>query len=284
MQTMAAALMALVEAPAKSQKSLAGYSEAVPHKPKDTEATVWSNTNELATPEAMQRLVDVVAKLSDVDKVIEQARDQVPDDGEARKWHLLSLTTLEWTRRAHSEQVQDLLEKLKASVTAPGSPAVQQMCPLLPRACKAELGRTSLCTTEPSHSPPGILMPQADAPLVTQPKIGCLRIDLEKLRGHDPDCCFIVRRIKHLGLESSSILEEHFGRAGRVEAVYVSHCFEKPCQKRRNGRVRPAALGFVVMATKEGAERVLAAGSEQLVGQIWISVKIFEPFADDLEE
>jgi hypothetical protein len=132
------------------------------------------------------------------------------------------------------------------------------------------------------RSPPDLPEPEGDLLAAAPQKLGSLRADLEKLRGYEPDCCLIVRRIKHLGIESASILGEHFGRAGTVAEVLVSHSFEKPCQKRRHGRVRPAALGFVVMATREGAERALAAGGEQLVGQAQIGVKIFEPFADGL--
>ena len=56
--------------------------------------------------------------------------------------------------------------------------------------------------------------------------------------------------------------------------VLVSHTFEKPSAKRASGRVRPAALGFVVFRSPEAAQAILAAGEEHVVGSGADAVKV----------
>jgi len=81
---------------------------------------------------------------------------------------------------------------------------------------------------------------------------------MQDLNSVEEDRVLIVRRIKQLGFSSGARIREHFERVGRVEHVLMSHSHVQQ-------RVRPASLGFVVMACREDAEAVLAAGGEQEV-------------------
>merc|ERR1719482_2389120 len=95
---------------------------------------------------------------------------------------------------------------------------------------------------------------------------GSLRQDLELLRQRQPECVIIVRKIKKLGFESPQILDQYFSQYGEVKELLVAHSHVKPTAKRPNGRVRPAALGFVVMADKEAVQRAFKAGIDQMLG------------------
>merc|ERR1719453_1952588 len=107
---------------------------------------------------------------------------------------------------------------------------------------------------------------------------GSLRQDLELLRQRQPECVIIVRRIKKLGFESPQILDHFFSEYGEVKELLVAHSHVKPTAKRPNGRVRPAALGFVVMATPEGAQNAFKAGTDQVIGGVGIELAPFESF------
>lgn len=109
---------------------------------------------------------------------------------------------------------------------------------------------------------------------------GSLRWGLEALRVHSPDCVLIVRKIKKLGFDSHVALREHFSRHGDVVDVHVAHSKTKPSPKRPAGRVKPATLGFVIMADPAAAAVALAAGAEQTVGPAVIEVQRFEPFGN----
>merc|ERR1719482_1262115 len=107
---------------------------------------------------------------------------------------------------------------------------------------------------------------------------GSLRQDLELLRQRQPECVVIVRKIKKLGFESPQILDHFFSQYGEVKELLVAHSHVKPTAKRPNGRVRPAALGFVVMATEEGAQNAFNAGIDQMLGGVSIELAPFESF------
>merc|ERR1719281_1964562 len=109
---------------------------------------------------------------------------------------------------------------------------------------------------------------------------GSLRQDLELLRQRQPERVIIVRRIKKLGFESPQLLDMHFSQYGEVKELLVAHSHIKPSAKRPNGRVRPAALGFVVMADEEGAQNAFKAGEEQMIGGHGIELGSFESFDD----
>merc|ERR1719152_179664 len=95
--------------------------------------------------------------------------------------------------------------------------------------------------------------------------VGSLRDDLERLKEYDAQQCFIVRRIKRLGLGSPEILREHFSSFGGVKEMLISHSFEKKSVKCRADRVRPAALGFIVMDSVAGAQAALKSGPTVMV-------------------
>jgi len=88
---------------------------------------------------------------------------------------------------------------------------------------------------------------------------------MHSLHSVDQEQVVIVRRIKQLGFGSASTLRRHFEQFGRVSRVLVSH-------SHLQSRVRPASLGFVVMASCRAAEAALAAGAEQVVQGNTISV------------
>lgn len=250
----------------------------------------------------LQKLIVAVAKLSDLDKMLEEAQQMKPTgDGEALKWHELSITTIGWSRKAQSEYVQGLLKYLQSDTQAAKVAATE---------AKPDVTGGRACAQAPSR-PPGIffrthegedfLANDSEAKVesdgsvleadvmenMENVSIGSLRNDLQKIRDRDASCCLIVRNIKRMGLDSPELLREHFGRLGLVEEVCVAHSFEKPNIKRtkhRNGRVRPAALGFVVMATEQDAQKVLAAGNEQMIGEVCVKVRLIEPFGDNISQ
>jgi len=63
-----------------------------------------------------------------------------------------------------------------------------------------------------------------------------------------------------------------------VKELLVAHSHVKPTAKRPNGRVRPAALGFVVMANEEAAQKAFKAGTDQIINGISIELAPFESF------
>merc|ERR1719506_2934297 len=107
---------------------------------------------------------------------------------------------------------------------------------------------------------------------------GSLRQDLELLRQRQPEHVIIVRKIKKLGFESPQLLDEHFSQFGEVKELLVAHSHVKPTAKRPNGRVRPAALGFVVMANEESAQTAFKAGADQMIYSNVIELASFESF------
>merc|ERR1719261_774342 len=107
---------------------------------------------------------------------------------------------------------------------------------------------------------------------------GSLRQDLELLKQRQPEHVIIVRRIKKLGFESPQLLDEHFSHYGEVKELLVAHSHVKPTSKRPNGRVRPAALGFVVMGTPDAAKNAFKGGTEQMISDVSVELAPFESF------
>lgn len=212
----------------------------------------------------LQGLVQVAGQISRLDCTVDQAKACQPESNcEARKWHDISLTAMMWSRRELVEKQLQFLAQLRDVVlmTKEDNQLVQEKC-----ACPQQVAER-------------VALPEESAP---PSPIGSLRIDLEKLRQYDSDCCLIVRKIKKLGLDSADKLEGHFRQFGDVAEVLVAHSYERPSPKRRNGRVRPAALGFVVMKTAEGSSRAVEAGELQAVGAeaLDVSVQRFEAFGE----
>lgn len=99
-----------------------------------------------------------------------------------------------------------------------------------------------------------------------------LRSIMKALEAVEPERILQVRRIKHLGFGSARTIRTHCTQYGQVEKVFVSH-------SRAQTRVRPASLGFVVMADVASTQAVLAAGLEQQVGGAPIRLGPFERHA-----
>mmetsp|Transcript_70693 Transcript_70693/g.122395 ORF Transcript_70693/g.122395 Transcript_70693/m.122395 type:complete len:414 (-) Transcript_70693:106-1347(-) len=108
-------------------------------------------------------------------------------------------------------------------------------------------------------------------------KMQTLSSSLQLLSHEDPDCLLIVRRINKLGFKAVRTLKRHFSVHGQVMKVLLAHSTVRQhgapqCHARR----RPSSLGFVQMATAEGAQKVFALGDEQEVEGVQIRVQRFE--------
>merc|ERR1719324_1120399 len=197
-------------------------------------------------------LVGVAAELARMDEMLAQAEASAPASAEARKWHEVSVQALAWSREALVERQNNLLVQMKVLLQ-------------VGRADKTVVVSSETIVAQ-TYSPT-----QPEVALSLEPQesetavVGSLRADLERLRGYSKEQCLLVRKIKRLGLESSQKLRAHFERYGAVSEVLVAHSFEKPSAKRRNGRMRSATKGFVVMEDPAVALQVLDAGETQWV-------------------
>lgn len=102
-----------------------------------------------------------------------------------------------------------------------------------------------------------------------------LQFHLKLLELEDPLCVLSVRKINRLGFDSKAILERHFAWHGVATKVLVAHLKVKQAGH-RPARLRPAGLGFVVMASREHAVNVLKQGDSQMIGDIEITVQPFQ--------
>jgi len=239
--------------------------------------------------DSLKNFLEIAMKVAQIDEAVMSARASAPsqEDSEAFKWHEVSIKALMWTRSSLVEQQGNALGQLKnfsvsqrTSVLSP-SPFVQ-----------LEVPASSLSATAAPFSP-AAPKPSADARVKSYKKptpaqvgarvvagdmsVGSLRDDLELLKQYDAQQCLIVRRIKRLGLESPDILRQHFSGFGGVKEMLISHSFEKKSAKCRADRVRPAALGFIVMDSVDGAQAALRAGPTLMIGNVDVEVNIFEP-------
>jgi len=106
-----------------------------------------------------------------------------------------------------------------------------------------------------------------------------LKLNLSYLLEIEPGRVVVVRKINRLGLQSPTILANHFARYGTVERVLVAHTKTKQAPFRPptvTARWRPAGLGFVVMRLPQEACMILAEGSEHLIDGMSITVRQFE--------
>jgi len=76
----------------------------------------------------------------------------------------------------------------------------------------------------------------------------------------DEDCLRIVtvRKCHKLGFKSHIHLRQYFSRFGRVDRVVLLPMRAKPKNALDGRGNRPSSMGFVVMETKEGADRILS--------------------------
>lgn len=272
---MSAALMAIVQAVAAQEpKVKAGQPDERGGKmapAKETDAVK-------AYASMLQELVQVSTQIAHIDKLIVDAKRDAPAEGsEAHHWHTISIQAMHWSRQGLAERQEGVLARLRALAEA-GNGAEKQ-APTLAAAALTDAPTAQKVEEEDLQDNAAAA---AKEPTAVQSG-GSLRVDLEILRTHDPRCCLIVRRIKKLGLESSERLRDHFGGYGEVAQVLVAHSFERPSAHRKNGRVRPAALGFIIMGTPEATAAVLEAGETHDIFGTAVNVSRFEPFADDAD-
>jgi len=102
-----------------------------------------------------------------------------------------------------------------------------------------------------------------------------LRSQLRQLQEQDQRTVLLVRGINRLGFGSLEALEEFFGRTGDVQRVLVTHSKARASGRRRE-RVRPAAIGFVLMSSREAAERQFALGEHREIAGVAVRVQRFE--------
>lgn len=135
-----------------------------------------------------------------------------------------------------------------------------------------------------------VSMPSDDGELATEGMAatgpGTMKAQLQALSFEDPGCVFIVRRINKLGFASSGQLRLYFSNYGEVKSVHVSHSrvkslrhFSSPDRSRDNStvqwRLRAAALGFVVMQSREAIQRILENGPEHEIHSVMVRVHPF---------
>jgi len=237
---------------------------------------------------SLKDLLDVVMKMAQIDEAIASARASAPsqEDSEAFKWHEVSIKALMWTRVSIAEQQSHALGQLKklALSQRPSAPTSQPVLSGAPTtflaaiAAPFALARPTSRADVEVRSSKLITPAQAGARVANgELHVGSLRDDLERLKEYGTQQCLIVRRIKRLGLGSPEILRKHFLSFGGVKEMLISHSFEKKSTKCRADRVRPAALGFIVMDSVESAQAALRAGPTLMIGDVDVEVKIFEP-------
>jgi hypothetical protein len=217
---------------------------------------------------ALLELTEVASQLARVETMLSQVTENAPEEEGAKRYHEISLQALECSMRMLHEKQTKCLQDLGALV---GSP------------CKASQDEpeSTMDSTEATSATWNLEAPEFVPEKDLASKLigsGSLRQDLELLRQRKPECVIIVRKIKKLGFTSPELLDQHFGQYGGVQELLVAHSHIKPTAKRPNGRVRPAALGFVVMATEEAAKNAFNAGTDQMLCGVSIELAPFESF------
>lgn len=245
--------------------------------------------NAQLVPALLLELVTIVAQISQLDAMFDKVKGNAPTAGsEADKWHQVSVQALETSRKYMVEQQTSLLQRLATAKLNGTSP------PVLAKSDSATTSENKKEDAIPQHKevtpPPGLdpSVPDLKAGLAGSTDGNSLRNYLEKIKMHTPGCALLIRKIKPLGFESPEHLRAHCEQFGKVAEVLVSHCITKPSPKRAKGRIRPAALGFVIMASPEDADAVFTQGEHQNIafrdGSVIVEVQRFREITDDLED
>lgn len=232
---------------------------------------------------ALVELSEVANQLARVDLMLAQVTEGSPQDDEAKKFQEISLKALRWSRELLCQKQARYLADLGAVADA-GTNASEPQEPTSPEH-DPEMPKWMGWSKEAVEACPEFVPTAVKACPGPEPRLvggGSLREDLEFLRECEPDRVMIVRKIKKLGFSSPKLLEEHFLQYGEVSNILVAHSHVKPTSKRPHGRVRPAALGFVVMASAEGVQCALEAGKDQALHDAVIELSPFNAF-DDLQ-
>jgi len=236
-------------------------------------------TNAQTTPALLLELVTIVTQIAQLDAMFGKVRAGAPVAGsEADKWHQVSVQALDTSRKYMVEQQTSILQRL-ANATGTQAPATAEIKNLKKEEAVAEPPSGPTCTAQDEAAAPANLMQT-----LIQGEGNSLRNDLEKIKLHNSGCALLIRKIKPLGFESPEYLRSHCEKFGQVLEVLVSHCVTKPSAKRAKGRIRPAALGFVVMASPEEAEKVFAEGEQQIINFHGVDVAVEVQRFRDVEE
>jgi len=243
---------------------------------------------EPTTPSTMAMLLaeftELAGQIARTDKMIAQVTDDLPDGDEAKRWHEISLQALRCSRDMLTEKQACYLVKLQAEVSLSTEPKEFEKEVAAPEpALEAPtwMGWSKVDIEAcPEFKPPVSAAIAKQREQECRLGAGSLRQSLLILRERHPHRVLIVRKIKKLGFESPQVLKKHFCKYGDVEDVLVAHSNVKATPKRPNRRVRPAALGFVVMCSEEGVRSALEAGETQAVGGSVIEVSSFVAFED----
>eukprot|EP00746_Dinoflagellata_sp_MGD_P000345 gnl/MRDRNA2_/MRDRNA2_100616_c0_seq1.p1 gnl/MRDRNA2_/MRDRNA2_100616_c0~~gnl/MRDRNA2_/MRDRNA2_100616_c0_seq1.p1 ORF type:complete len:301 (+),score=74.35 gnl/MRDRNA2_/MRDRNA2_100616_c0_seq1:142-1044(+) len=245
-------------------------------------------SNAQLVPALLLELVTIITQISQLDAMFDKVKGSAPSAGsEADKWHQVSVQALQTSRKYMVEQQTSLFQRL-ANATgtslpvlakSDGAATLENKKDVIPEQKQKEVS-----------PPPGLdpSVPDLNAGLEGSTDGNSLRNYLEKIKMHTPGCALLIRKIKPLGFESPEHLRAHCEQFGKVAEVLVSHCITKPSPKRAKGRIRPAALGFVVMASPEDADAVFAHGQHQNIafrdGSVTVEVQRFREITEDIED
>jgi len=237
--------------------------------------------------ERVLKLVEVSAKLSQLEGVANQMRSCGPVGSEAKKWQDLTSVAMDWSRNSLRDQQLTFINKIveEASHRALGNqPSTQVEVPQaqlnkleIPMPIKI-LAPSEISTPRlnPVEEPEPCTPTSKDATISSGFEQGeTLRTHLEALSSEDPGCILIVRKINRLGFESPGFLEQYFKQFGGVVRVYVAHSRVKPSKQRPLPRVRPAGLGFVLMDSAATAAHAVASGPHS-INNVSIGVNVYQ--------
>jgi len=248
----------------------------------DSKAATTASEPASSTPKAkatvaasLLELTEVASKLAHVEMMLAQVTENTPEEESAKRYHEISLQALECSKKMLHEKQVKCLKDLGALVGSPEKAPDEKTKPLAEPVPPMSSTWKDWSKVDIDAVPEFVPQGDLSSKLIGS---GSLRQDLELLRQRQAECVIIARKIKKLGFESPQILDDHFSQYGEVKELLVAHSHVKPTPKRPNGRVRPAALGFVVMATPDAAENVFKAGTEQMIGGLSIELAPFASF------
>lgn len=286
-------MSAVVENVAQSiqdfEKRVAGLiGESKPNMKSEPPVAEASKEAKPTVASILLELTTIAAQLANVDQTMAEVNKGAPEEEEAKRWHEISTQALRTSRNMLAEkQLKCLAELSTLTGAAPrAQPTKQKTEPEENPEAKPSTGASTWdswsradVSTCPEFvpPPPGLEQVQGVGELGGS-NSGSLRHDLEMLRHAQPETVIIVRKIKKLGFESPQLLKQHFAQYGRVSEILVAHSHVKPTPKRPNGRVRPAALGFVIMGSAEGVQKAFDAGATQDVCGSPIELASFDSF------
>jgi len=245
-------------------------------EPKTAEPTVASTTPTTTGSVAslLLELTEVASQLARVEMMLAQVTESAPEEEAAKRYHEISLQALQCSQKMLLEKQAQCLKNLVALIGSP-SKAIEEKAEPVSESAPASTtwkgwGKEDI-EAVPEFVPPANI----SSKLIGS---GSLRQDLELLRQRQPEHVIIVRKIKKLGFDSPQMLDDHFSQFGEVKELLVAHSHVKPSAKRPNGRVRPAALGFIVMADEEAAQNAIKLGTDQMIHGTSIEVAPFSSF------